>query len=907
MGKQRQRGEEANRELLKVIAEQNQEKILEYDTLSDEAVVYKIVNGQFVTLYQVSGYVDEEKYGKVFVAPEDMKTFQKSIRACLKKPSHVTVDVRFVEKKGKKSEWNRCYMASVVGEDGRVKQIVGRFLSIHKEKEQNEKMRRQAEIDVLTNVYNHMAFEKVCEKSIKNCKSNALFLMMDIDDFKMINDTQGHAVGDLVLSQTGEILNAVIGDRGVVGRLGGDEFAAFVWNFSDKNEMEEFCERLRKKLKTIIFDMEYSSSMGVSILGSRKISFQDMYYEADQAVYEAKRRGKNRVIFFQDVEKSIGQQAKVTDIQTAVQIPGDEHAILENLQQCLELIVAENYENGVQSVLFLLTEFFDADCVALIYGENERLHSLRESHKESAQEMAGRLRKAIHGGTLDAFLNFLVETGEVRISNVKSIQNEHAKLYDMLTRNRIWSLAASALCEQDQHAGVLLVFNPRKHFEESLLLHMVEKYLLIRLLYDHMMEQREYDRTHDKLTGLWNRSSYTQWTKENKNHVFDSFGVITTDIIHLAEINKQFGYFNGNKKLIEVADILKDICAEDRSFRYDEDEMLVICPDIGKSAMEQKVRAVREKLNQLEIGVAMGYSWSLHPRIREQITEAEVVMNNDRLTLMHGADLNKRIEQSVIDEVQGLMSRGCYLVYLQPKVNIHTGRTEGAEALVRQLDDAMGIVGPGLFIPILERYNLVHMIDLFVLEEVFHYQQEQIAMGHRTVPISVNFSKMTILYPELLDRVKALTEKYDIPTGLIHIEVTETIGDMDHVVIENVANHLKQMGFRLSMDDFGSHYSNLSVLIQYDFDSAKIDRSMVMEITSNQKSRIVLDYMTSLINNLGIHCIVEGIETKEQVEILKTTKAEMIQGFYFGKPIPKEEFYDAFMRDKVLGEEQSNE
>ena len=173
-------------------------------------------------------------------------------------------------------------------------------------------------------------------------------------------------------------------------------------------------------------------------------------------------------------------------------------------------------------------------------------------------------------------------------------------------------------------------------------------------------------------------------------------------------------------------------------------------------------------------------------------------------------------------------------------------------------------------------------------------------LGHRTIPISVNFSKMTILYPELVERVKALTEKYDIPTGLIHIEVTETIGDMDHVVIEDVANNLKQLGFRLSMDDFGSHYSNLSVLIQYDFDSAKIDRSMVMEITKNQKSRIVLDYMTSLINDLGIHCIVEGIETKEQVEILKKTKAEMIQGFYFGKPVPKEEFYDAFMGDNVM-------
>ena len=146
---------------------------------------------------------------------------------------------------------------------------------------------------------------------------------------------------------------------------------------------------------------------------------------------------------------------------------------------------------------------------------------------------------------------------------------------------------------------------------------------------------------------------------------------------------------------------------------------------------------------------------------------------------------------------------------------------------------------------------------------------------------------MTIMYPELIEKVTQMVQKYDIPVELIHIEVTETVGDMDHVLIENVANSLKELGFRLSMDDFGSHYSNLAVLIQYDFDSAKIDRSMVTEITNNRKSRILLDYMTSMINDLGIHCIVEGIETKEQVDILKKTKAEMIQGFLLWKTCAK--------------------
>lgn len=900
----KQRLEEKNNRLLRMITEQNNEKLLEYDAASDEAFVYKVVDGQFETIYRIPGYIHDSRVGEVFITPEDKKKYQRAVKACLKKPTHVVVDAHFMEK-GKKPEWHRFYLVSVAGSDGSIAYMVGRFISVHKEKVMNEKIKKPAEIDVLTNVYNHMAFEEICARSIRSCKSNALFLMLDIDDFKMINDTQGHAVGDLVLNQTGAVLNEVIGNRGVVGRLGGDEFAAYVWNFSDRSEMEEFCGRLNRKLKSIIFDMEYSASMGVSILGSRSMNFQDLYFEADQAVYEAKRKGKNRIIFYQDVEQAIGQQAKSREFRPTVKASGNAKDILERLQQCLDLVGSESYDNGVSSVLFSLVEFFDADYVSLVYGQKGNLCSFKESHKESAREMASRMRKLFDSEELKPMINFVVNVGEVRVENVISLQESHKKLYELLTAERIWSMAASAIAEQDDRACALFVLNPRKHFEETALLRMVGSYLHLRIIQDQLVEKQEYDRTHDKLTGLWNRASYSQWTKQNKNSVFESYGVITTDVIHLADINKQFGYYNGNKKLVEVADVLKKTCGSYQSFRYDEDEMLVICPNITKSDMELLVGKLRQQLNTLEVGVAIGYSWSANPRIRAQITEAEVVMNNDKLTLMHGSDLTNRMEQSVIDEVTDLMNRGHYLVYLQPKVNIHTGRTEGAEALIRQLDDELGIVGPGVFIPILERYNLVHMIDLYVLEQVFMYQQEQIALGHRTVPISVNFSKMTIIYPELVEHVKALTEKYPVSTGLIHIEVTETIGDMDHVVIEDVANSLKKLGFRLSMDDFGSHYSNLSVLIQYDFDSAKIDRSMVMEITKSQKSRIVLDYMTSLINDLGIHCIVEGIETKEQVDILKNTKAEMIQGFYFGKPVPKEEFYEAFMGEHVIEEQDT--
>ena len=871
-----QKEQEKQNELLRVVAEQNHERLIEYDVKEDRAVVYAIENDRFEVLFDIEDYVKKNHYGSVFIDPEDKKVFRRAMHACLQKEGTVTVDVRYCEKENQ-PEWYRFYLVSIAEEDGKTDRMVGRFCCVQQEKAITERMRRRAEIDVLTNVYNHKAFEEYCAKELAECTTNALFVMLDIDDFKMINDTQGHAVGDMVLSQTGSILSEVTGDRGIVGRLGGDEFAVFASGFQNS------------------VDMEYSVSIGAAKLDGRRISFPDFYYEADRAVYAAKRGGKNRIVFYDQIKEN--QEPETADPVEPILAQGNEKSMLRQLRTCMEALGSEGIGDALMQTFEALRQYFDADCVVLAYAKEGGIRYVEECHRDTAQMMARLVTEEIESGDAEGVIQEIGQLGDVVIPDIKSLRESHPVIYEYLAELRAWSAAGISLYTGDHLLGILMVLNPHRHLEEADVLSMLGTTLAARIELRNLQEQQEYDRTHDKLTGLWNREGLSVMARTGADNMFCSLGVITTDVIHLSEINKQFGYISGNRRLMEVAELLKSMFPNYRIYRYDEDEMLILCINIKRQEMEQQVENLQKRLAGLGFGVAMGYSWSAHPQTRSQIAEAEVLMSNDKLKLMHGTTVMKRMEQSVIDEINDLMERGRYLVYLQPKVDIHTGRTEGAEALIRQLDDELGIVGPGMFIPVLEHYNLVHMIDLFVLDEVFRYQKEQIREGHRTVPISVNFSKMTIMYPELIEKVTQMVQKYDIPVELIHIEVTETVGDMDHVLIENVANSLKELGFRLSMDDFGSHYSNLAVLIQYDFDSAKIDRSMVTEITNNRKSRILLDYMTSMINDLGIHCIVEGIETKEQVDILKKTKAEMIQGFYFGKPVPKEKFYEAFIAE----------
>ena len=568
-----QKEQEKQNELLRVVAEQNHERLIEYDVKEDRAVVYAIENDRFEVLFDIEDYVKKNHYGSVFIDPEDKKVFRRAMHACLQKEGTVTVDVRYCEKENQ-PEWYRFYLVSIAEEDGKTDRMVGRFCCVQQEKAITERMRRRAEIDVLTNVYNHKAFEEYCAKELAECTTNALFVMLDIDDFKMINDTQGHAVGDMVLSQTGSILSEVTGDRGIVGRLGGDEFAVFASGFQNSVEMEEFCVSLRENLKKIIFDMEYSVSIGAAKLDGRRISFPDFYYEADRAVYAAKRGGKNRIVFYDQIKEN--QEPETADPVEPILAQGNEKSMLRQLRTCMEALGREGIGDALMQTFEALRQYFDADCVVLAYAKEGGIRYVEECHRDTAQMMARLVTEEIESGDAEGVIQEIGQLGDVVIPDIKSLRESHPVIYEYLAELRAWSAAGISLYTGDHLLGILMVLNPHRHLEETDVLSMLGTTLAARIELRNLQEQQEYDRTHDKLTNLWNREGLSVMARTGADNMFCSLGVITTDVIHLSEINKQFGYISGNRRLMEVADLLKSLFPNYRIYRYDEDEMLVV-------------------------------------------------------------------------------------------------------------------------------------------------------------------------------------------------------------------------------------------------------------------------------------------------------------------------------------------
>ena len=295
-----QKEQEKQNELLRVVAEQNHERLIEYDVKEDRAVVYAIENDRFEVLFDIEDYVKKNHYGSVFIDPEDKKVFRRAMHACLQKEGTVTVDVRYCEKENQ-PEWYRFYLVSIAEEDGKTDRMVGRFCCVQQEKAITERMRRRAEIDVLTNVYNHKAFEEYCAKELAECTTNALFVMLDIDDFKDYNTNYGHQEGDRCLvSIANTIRNLVEEAEGFCARYGGDEFVIIYANVT-REQAVSFAEELRRRVLALEIEHRFSKALpvvtisqgicwGIPRKGSRS---WDFLHAADNMLYRVKKFSRN--------------------------------------------------------------------------------------------------------------------------------------------------------------------------------------------------------------------------------------------------------------------------------------------------------------------------------------------------------------------------------------------------------------------------------------------------------------------------------------------------------------------------------------------------------------------------------------------------------------------------------------
>ena len=424
----------------------------------------------------------------------------------------------------------------------------------------------------------------------------------------------------------------------------------------------------------------------------------------------------------------------------------------------------------------------------------------------------------------------------------------------------------------------------------------------VHLIFRPFSVREKFDRqvlsvfTSDKAPQLFTK----RCTDMLKSHPNDKVAFIQFDVERFKIINEKYGIEVGDELLAFITDSLGLICDDDTPFcRLTADVFMVVKKFDREEEILDFIHYIESMLTgykgmeyRLIFGIAIAEDRTLHARrhgdnaaIARQQIHGNALNNIGWFNGKMRSDLNRT--QNIEDDMHKALLNNEFVMFLQPKHSISTGRIIGAEALARWNHPKKGMISPADFIPVFEKNGFILKLDQFIWESACKEIRRLLDEGREAVPISVNISREYVHTFDCASYILGLVKKYDIPIKLLELEITETA---DNVGIEDVVVDMKKAGFTMLMDDFGSGYSSLNMLKTTPFDVLKIDRGFLSEFMDSDRGRKIIEHTISMSQDIGLDIIAEGVETKEQAQFLEQCGCDAAQGFYYSKPVCVDDF-----------------
>ena len=375
--------------------------------------------------------------------------------------------------------------------------------------------------------------------------------------------------------------------------------------------------------------------------------------------------------------------------------------------------------------------------------------------------------------------------------------------------------------------------------------------------------------------------------------------LVFMDVENFKNYNEKYGFAAGTEFLKTVAQIVSRAFKDDLTARFSDDHFVALADAEG---LEDKIKKIQDEMTagedsvqlRLKAGIYAPKKRTESPNLacdRARYACESIKKHFGRDIVEYDSSMKKEFKQKqyIINNLDKAIKKGFIKVYYQPVVWAENGNLCGVEALARWEDPEFGLMPPSAFVPILEEYHLIHKLDLCVMETACKDLKEAIDNKRPVVPISVNFSRLDFELVNPAEELERCTKKYGVSRLFLHIEITESALLASDEKLRTALETFRKNGNSLWLDDFGSGYSGLNVLKDYSFDLMKIDMAFLSEFSGNEKSQPILTSIVALAQKIGMQTLTEGVETEEEREFLKSIGCQRLQGYLFGKPMPKSE------------------
>ena len=578
---------------------------------------------------------------------------------------------------------------------------------------------------------------------------------------------------------------------------------------------------------------------------------------------------------------------------------------------CMDLL--ENVPN-LTSALKVISErtcsFFNIDdmiCVEV----NEAGPSIR--YQWNREEKKNFVKRILHPGVFewDRIRKRADESGAAiyRQSETPNIYKEEAESVMIVMSTASKGLKASVIFS-DRHTD-------RTWEEEKNALCRISHQIFnrLRMLKNAEKDQRELNRklNYDALTGL---PVYNKFVDKLEAYMAANgkagLYFVSSDFSNFQYVNEMYGYEVGDRILHDFAVALQEKCQESILFcRVTSDHFVGVLKEDSVEDARQAyltftnsfVKRINSRYDQCNLVIATGLyeitenDWSVssmmdnaneaRKQCKTQKVDSAVEIYTDKIR----RDLENT--RTIVSGMVSAYNNKEFHAYLQPKVSLHTGKVVGAEALVRWIKADGTMVMPGKFIDIFERNGFITKVDFAILDQVMEYLRDALAQGEEVVPISVNFSRRHNEYADFVPNILKRLKDYKVPSNLLEVEVTESVFMSDLNKLTNNLETLRDRGVEISVDDFGSGYSSLNLLSKVAVDTVKLDKQFLDDTMNSEREEAaltIIKYLTKMLRHLGFKVLAEGVETSEQLEMLRLADCDIVQGYFYAKPMPIGEF-----------------
>lgn len=694
----------------------------------------------------------------------------------------------------------------------------------------------------------------------------------DVNGLKVINDTQGHKAGDDYIINASKMICDIF-QHSPVFRTGGDEFTV-VLTGRDYLTRKELVLALHDRSVAHISTKEVVISGGLAeYRAGEDTCFHDVFERADALMYEEKKLMKSLGSITREDAEEHGKPSflaagedSVLRLKRYVLIVEDEPVN----QMILGQMIGDDYD--------------------LLYASNgtEALEQIRKN--------------------LDDLSLVLLDLQMPQMSGMEvlKIMKEEAELSDI----PVIVMTADQSAEVDCLKIGAIDFIPKPYPNTEIIRARVNRCI-------ELSEKRSIIQSteRDNLTGLFNLDYFLRFVRMYDQHYMDMpMDAIVLDINHFHILNERYGKQYGDGILARIGSRVRRIAREVGGLccRRGADTFYIYCPhqeDYGSILDQVSGGLVDEDVSKDRVRLRMGVyaqvdkSLQIEHRFDYAKTAANTVKSGHLKAIgiydtdMHEAELYR---ERLLEDFKPSLESGRFMAYFQPKFDIRPEKPvlASAEALVRWNHPELGMISPGVFIPLLEENGLIVELDRFVWRETAKHIREWKDRLGVFVPVSVNVSRIDMLAPDLEDIFRAIMAEYRLDADVFLLEITESayIGDADQVV--SVAKRLRDMGFRIEMDDFGTGYSSLGMLSSLPIDALKLDMSFVRRAFGETRDVRMIELILDIAKYLRVPVVAEGVETEEQYMELKAMGCDLVQGYYFSKPVPPESF-EGILRDRA--------